>query len=334
MTIKDIAKQAGVAPMTVSRAVNGQRGLSERTRKRILAIVRRSGWRPSMQARGLVRGRSYTLGFLTNRINTSFTPQVLETIEEVAMEHRWWTLVMVSQGRADYALRAFDELISRRVDGIIVGPVRLPRARLRAAIRKGVRIVSTYLSLDKEAPVFGVDYEEVGRLAAEHLAGLGHRRGLYLHYAPDLTTDPFALQRWIGFQRGGGSGFQTEAMSLEALGEKGLKARLARGDLTAVFCQNDNGLPSVYRVAWELGRAIPHDLSVIGCVDMEIARQLSPKATTIEVAKHEVARAAALAIIETPSKVAIEGRIFPPTLVIRDSTARVKDRAPIRRRPQ
>ena len=113
-------------------------------------------------------------------------------------------------------------------------------------------------------------------------------------------------------------------MSLESAGAEGLKARLARGDLSAVFCQNDHSLPTVYRVAWELGLSIPRDLSVLGSVDMEIAEMLSPKATSIEVAKHDVARAAALAIIEIPRNTPAQGRIFPPSLVVRDSTARAR----------
>ncbi|MCC7519000.1 MAG: LacI family DNA-binding transcriptional regulator [Verrucomicrobiae bacterium] len=324
MTIKDIARQAGVSAITVSRAVNGRPDISERTRKRILKIVRCSGWRPSMHARGLVRGRSYTLGFLTNRISTSFTPQILETIEEVAMEHRWWVMVAITQGRADYARRAFDDLIARGVDGLIVGPVPLPAEKIRAAARKGVRIVATYLSQGDETPLFAVSYETVGRLAGEHLAGLGHRRSLYLHFAPTIEGDVFAYDRWRGFRAGGGEGFVAEELSLEAVGEAGVKARLAKGDLTAVFCQNDHALPTVYRAAWELGLSIPRNLSVIGSVDLEIAEMLSPKATTVEVAKREVARAAALAIIETPPKDPLRGRIFPPALVIRDSTAKAR----------
>lgn len=321
MTIKDIARLAGVSPITVSRAVNGKPDIAEGTRKRILAIIEQSGWKPSMQARGLVRGRSYTLGFLTNHISSSFTPQLLETIEAVAMEHRWWMMVMMSQGREDYALRAFDELVSRRVDGIILGPVPLPAERIHAAERAGVRVVATYLPQAAGVPLFGVDYEFVGRMAGEHLADLGHRRCLYLHFAPSLEQDVFALQRWRGFLAGGGAGFSAEAMSMEVVGAEGLKARLARGDLTAVFCQNDRSLPTVYRVAWELGLSIPRELSVLGSVDMEIAEMLSPKATTIEVAKHDVARAAAMAIIETPPNTPAQGRTFAPSLVVRDSTA-------------
>jgi LacI family transcriptional regulator len=324
MTIKDIARLAGVSPITVSRAVNGKPDIAESTRKRVLAIIEHSGWKPNMQARGLVRGRSYTLGFLTNHISSSFTPQLLETIEAVAMEHRWWMMVMMSQDREDYALRAFDELVSRRVDGIILGPVPIPGARLEVAAKAGVRVVATYLSQAAGVPLFAVDYEVVGRMAGEHLAGLGHRRALYLHFAPTVEQDLFALARWRGFQAGGGEGFSAEAMSLESVGAEGLKARLAGGDLTAVFCQNDRSLPTVYRVAWELGLSVPRDLSVIGSVDMEIAEMLSPKATTIEVAKQEVARAAALSIIETSRHAPAQGRIFPPSLVVRESTARAR----------
>jgi DNA-binding LacI/PurR family transcriptional regulator len=169
-----------------------------------------------------------------------------------------------------------------------------------------------------------VDYELVGRMAGQHLAELGHRRVLYLHLTPSLEQDIFALQRWRGFLAGGGEGFAAEAMSLETAGTEDLKARLARGDLTAVFCQNDHSLPTVYRIAWELGLSVPRDLSVLGSVDMEIAEMLSPKATTIEVAKQEVARAATLSIIETPRHAKAQGRIFPPSLVVRESTAVVR----------
>ena len=185
-------------------------------------------------------------------------------------------------------------------------------------------MVATYLPQDASVPLFAVDYEVVGHMAGQHLADLGHRRCLYLHFVPALERDIFALARWRGFQAGGGEGFAVEAMSLESVGAEGLKARLARGDLTAVFCQNDRSLPTVYRVAWELGLSVPRDLSVIGSVDMEIAEMLSPKATTIEVAKQEVARAATLSIIETPRHAKAQGRIFPPSLVVRESTAVVR----------
>ncbi len=320
LTIKDIAELAGVAPITVSRVINQKPDVSKATSQRVQAIIDKHQWRPNVQARGLVRGKTYTLGFLSSGISTSFVTYLVEAIERIATANNYALLLVGADPRTREADHGFEILMSRGVDGIILGgPLDLSAATLAAAEERNIPLLTLYWP-QEGVPLLSVDYREAGRLAAEHLRELGHRRCLYVHDSNPLTCDPYTTARWEGFRDLAGPDFHVEALQQAYGGTATLTARLRQGDITGIFCQNDRCLPDIYRGAWELAIDVPGELSVIGCNDQAITRALTPQVTSVDNAKHRIGEQAALALIRTPAGGRPRGKIYKPALVIREST--------------
>lgn len=323
MTIKDIAELAGVAPITVSRVINNKPDVSQATSKRVQAVIDEYQWRPNTQARGLVGGRTYTLGFISSGITSSFVTFLVEAVEAITTAHNYALTIASTDPETREGDRSFNMLLNRGVDGIILGgPVILSQAALQTAEARGLPLVTLYYP-QEGVPLLTTDYREAGRLAAEHLYSLGHRRCLYVHDSDPVDFDPYTLARWNGFSSFTKDDFQSESLCQSYGGTEALTARLGQGDITGIFCQNDRCLPDVYRSAWELGLDVPHALSVVGCNDQAITRSLTPRVTSVDNAKLRIGEAAALALIKAPSGTRPRGRVYKPRLIVRESTAPV-----------
>jgi LacI family transcriptional regulator len=325
LNIKDIAAMAGVSHMTVSRVINNKPEVSEKTKRKIEEIIRHNDWRPDCQARGLVNAKSYLLGYITIDITSSFIPDILEAMHEAANQQRHALIVATTKRREELVIAAFKELIARKVDGIVLGigsGDQIPEEVAAAIKTRGIRLISVYWPV-AGVPLLTCDNEGAGRLAAEHLCRLGHEKCLFVYpYDTPIESEPYVKAHWRGFSSYASATFQVENLCQYPPGSGKLKARLAQGDITGVFCHNDRCVPEVYRAAWELNLNIPKDISVVGCNDERIAEMLTPRVTSIDVCKTRIGQEAVLRLILTRPGAAVKGRTFKPTLIIRESTAR------------
>jgi LacI family transcriptional regulator len=199
--IKDIARLAGVAPITVSRVINNRPEVTEKTRKKVNAVIDKLHWRPNLQARALIRSKTYTISFIATDLAASFNSEVLQEAERMASKLRYGLLVMNTDDDDEQLYWAVRESLARSVDGIIlclnVNDERTVKL-LQDAMKDGMRCVVLFNEVPG-VPELSVDYEMAGRLAAEHLRSLGRRKCLFIHDAPDLNSDRFTEWRWRGF---------------------------------------------------------------------------------------------------------------------------------------
>jgi LacI family transcriptional regulator len=326
--IKDIARLAGVAPITVSRVINNRPEVTEKTRKKVNAVIDKLHWRPNLQARALIRSKTYTISFIATDLAASFNSEVLQEAERMASKLRYGLLVMNTDDDDEQLYWAVRESLARSVDGIIlclnVNDERTVKL-LQDAMKDGMRCVVLFNEVPG-VPELSVDYEMAGRLAAEHLRSLGRRKCLFIHDAPDLNSDRFTEWRWRGFASLADDvdDFTVANARVPYGSAEFSDSGISLADFNGVFCQNDRCLPDVYRMAAKAGSRIPDDLAVVGCNNRNISSQLLPSASTIDIRKMDIGKQAVQRLVFTKPAYPVRGKIFQPELIVRESSTRIK----------
>ncbi len=286
-TIKEVAERAGVSPTTVSHVINNTRVVSDEVRKRVQMAMDELGYRPNALARSLRRGETRTLGLILPDSANPFFAEISRAIETSAFGLGYSVILCNTEGDADKEGLYLDVLTQRQVDGIIFVASGDRSESLGELLRR--RLPSVVV--DRELPHLEVDTVladnlEGGRLAAQHLIGLGHRRIGCISGPSDLTP---SAQRVTGYRRALHDAGLTvdEALirpgnfHLES-GRAGAQALLALADPpTALFACNDLMAMGVLRAAHEGGRSVPQDLAVVGFDDIDLASYTSPPLTSV-----------------------------------------------------
>ena len=290
-TIRDVARRAGVAVGTASRAMTDAGAVSAGAAARVRAAARDLGYRPSAAGRALRRGSSRAVGVMVPTIANPIFAQSLEGIEAAARDTDL-SVVMVASGydggREPGAVTA---LAARDVDGMILTLVDTAPARLAAVAAHGLPHVLLYnrtQGLADDGPgLVTVDSRAAVADAATRLVALGHRRIAFL--GGDFAASDRSRARHDGYRdamRAAGLPlwppvlvpFDAGARAYEAA-VAGLLGRLAPP--TALVCSNDLlGLHAI-AAARRLGIDVPGELSVVGFDGMEAARLVSPSLATI-----------------------------------------------------
>ena len=192
VTIKDIARIAGVSTSTVSRALSGSKELSEATRERIVKICNEQGYRVNALARSLIRSRTNVIGLIVPEVTNPFYAEISLGIETHARELGYNVMLCNSQQDTKTTEELFGFLISHQVDGIILANSHsdAPRWLQQFAPHLPTVLLGTPASLSgDEVNSVCVDNLAGGRLAAEYLLSLGHRSIAYLgHRSHSLTS--------------------------------------------------------------------------------------------------------------------------------------------------
>ena len=303
VTIRDVARLAGVSPATVSQALNGRGRVDARTRERVALAATKLRYAPNVSGRRLARRRAECVAVLQGRnmttvFNDSFYRVVLGGMAEVT-QARGYSLV-VTPPPADAATETdLNRVLGHgAVDGVLVAGAL--DARLLLALRhRGLPIVlvDNYLP-GVDLPAVVPDYRAGARLATEHLVRLGHRRVAFLGAA---VSYPFGWQTFEGY---------TDALAASGIGQDPMLVR--RSDIgveaataatqsllaqaeppTALFAVTDAMAIGALRAARERGVRVPDKLAVIGMDDVEMSAYTDPPLTTVRVPKDAMGRLAA-----------------------------------------
>jgi LacI family transcriptional regulator len=328
VTIKDVARESGVNVSTVSRALNGEYGVHSETREMVAAVARRLGYRPNRVARGLVTGRSHTLGLVVSDIRNHFFAEVARGAEDAACRAGHDLILCNSDLDPEKQMRYVQSLLEKRVDGILMNSVSvLSRTQQEQLAAMGAAIVLLNRSAPRGAfSTVCADNRGGGKLAAEYLLSLGHRRIAHLTgprhhgnmtdrargFMRALAAAPRPVEPVVLYGRNDLTGGYEMGRELLAL----------HPEVTAVFAASDTVAFGAIRAFTEAGRRIPDDLSVIGFDDIELASIVNPPLTTIYQPKYEIGEAAVeilLRLADRKKPHAPEHRVFGVRLVERQS---------------
>ncbi|MBI2202012.1 MAG: LacI family DNA-binding transcriptional regulator, partial [Armatimonadetes bacterium] len=182
VTIKDVAREAGVSLGTASQALRGSPAVRESTRRRVMAAAIRLRYQPSAVARGLVNRHTNTIGLLISDITNSFFIRVVRTIEAIGQENGYNVILCNTDEDPAKEAEHLRVLMERRVDGMILATTAATPAAFREVRRQGIPLVF----FDRKvagvaASSVMVDGTAGGRSATQHLLDLGHRRIAIIH---------------------------------------------------------------------------------------------------------------------------------------------------------
>ena len=279
-TIASVAALAGVGVGTVSRVLNDSSAVSGSTRMRVLEAIEALDYEPSAAARALSTGRTSTIGVLA----PFFTePSVVERLRGAAsrLAEAGYQVTLLDVERPEQGEAALRSLsVKGRVDGLLVVSLPPTPAQLERLSAAGVPVVLVDRRAEGAAAVF-IDDEAGGRLATEHLLGLGHRRIAFLG---DVEDGPFGFTSSAARRRGYEAALRDAGLEprreLTRLGQhRRDAARAATRELlalaeppTAIFAASDHQALGVVEGAAAAGAAVPERLSVVGFDDVELAR--------------------------------------------------------------
>lgn len=331
VTIKDVARDAGVSVTTVSHVVNQTRFVSDGARVRVLAAIEALRYVPSALARSLKNNRTHTVGTMIPNSSNPYFAEIIRGIEDTCFDAGFNVILCNSDDDPHKQGQYIRVLAEKQVDGLIVlssgGDDELGEHLRRARM--------PLVLVDREvehlrADLVEVNHETGGWLATRHLLELGHRR-------IGCITGPLALsssiQRLAGWRRAmAEAGLPVPPDSLQTSDFTGAGGHAAMQSLlamqprpTAVFACNDLMAFGAISAAASAGLRLPRDLSVVGFDDIALAAYCSPPLTTVAQPKHQLGALAArllLARIAEPDR-APEREILEPMLCRRHSTAAV-----------
>jgi DNA-binding LacI/PurR family transcriptional regulator len=328
VSIKDIARVAGVSYSTVSRALNDSPQVNPQTKARVRRVAAEMGYLPSAVARSLVTRRSKTIGVVVTTITDLFFAEVIHGIEEAAFEHGHSVVLANSREQPQRELQAIRTLLEKRVDGIIlVSGCSTKEQRFGEQIQETPLVVVNNVHQEHVGYSVEVDNVSGGEKATQHLLDLGHRRIAYIS-GPLIEWD--AVERQQGYERALRSyGLDVDPSLIVRGGKRPNTAIEAAKQLldlpsppTALFCYNDATALGAMRAIRAAGLSVPKDISIIGFDDIDLAAYFEPPLTTVAQPKRRMAEIAVGMIIDmVEGRVPVESCVLPSHLVIRESTA-------------
>src|ERR1700730_12341162 len=297
VTIKDVARESGVNTSTVSRALNNSYGVNDGTRKHVMEVATRLNYRRNQVARGLVTGRSQSIGLVVSDIRNPFFAEVARGAEDAAHRAGRDLVLCNSDLKAEKQMCYFDSLLAKRVDGIVMTAV----AALRRAQQDQLWAAGVPTVLLNRSPVYRRfssvlgDNLEGGEIAGNYLIDIGHTKVSHI-------TGPRAHGNLTDRAKGFLKAFHDKGLPEPEVicgehtfagGYESASQVLTRDrTITAIFAGNDALAFGCIRAAIEKGIRIPDDLSIIGFDNVEISQITSPPLTTIDQPKYEIGRAA------------------------------------------
>jgi len=202
ITIKDVAALAGVSVATTSRVLSGNPATSAAARARVQAAVAELDYHPNAQARALRSTRTHAIGLLVPDVRNPFFADLAHTVEQAALVNGFATLLGNANERKDQQDRYLDNLIARRVDGIILAPLGDGSGSIRSVVGREIPAVFIDRTIDGiNLPSVITDSETGIREAVDHLAALGHTRIGYIAGPQSTST---GRERSASFVRAAG----------------------------------------------------------------------------------------------------------------------------------
>jgi LacI family transcriptional regulator len=348
-TQANIARLSGVSRPTVSLVLSGDPGPSKETQRKVLAVAQELGYRPNLLVRGIKSGHSQSIGVAIPPVD-SYWAEILYGVHDELVGAEYSPLLMWAHHSEVKAprfrgthtpdnaptdgLKVIFHLLDRRVDAVILWP---PFAftyeqHIHEFLNRKVPVVT----IDHDLPrAFGTDSVSAndragGRLAAQHLLGLGHRQ---LAHVTGYLKDSWARDRRDGFESeiaktSGASCTVVETPDDDSVFDLTLELLSRRKRPTAIFAGTDKMAAAIYKAAARLKLKIPDDLSVVGFADLSFSATLSPALTTIRPDAYKIGRiAAAQAVARAQGNIDSQKAQkikVPVDFIERDSTCQLK----------
>jgi LacI family transcriptional regulator len=340
-TIKEVAALAGVSTQTVSRVINEKPDVSPETRRRVQEVIHTLSYQPSALARSLISQRSHTLGVVTAGLRHIGPSRTLSGITAAAEEAGYSLLLKELPNYDTKDIRhIFQAFRSRHVDGIIWAVPEVGENRKWTdSAPADIATPLVYITMERHEnlSIVSIDNYLGGRLAMNHLLEQGCRQIGHISGPLDWWEARQRMAAWkdalIEAGLDASDNYCVEGNWSSASGALAIEKLLEQyPDMDAIFVANDQMALGVLQFFAEKKIRIPEDIAIVGFDNIPESAFFYPPLTTIQQDQHHVGRIAvaeAIKIIEADwqglEPVHPKSLVLPPTLVVRQSSLRVKD---------
>jgi LacI family transcriptional regulator len=330
-TIKEIAKLAGVSRSTVSRVINNDPNVHDKTRAKVQSIIDQMAYQPNPVARSLISGRTRVLGLVIPMTYTSlytdpFFSMVAQGISSTCTANNYTLMLWLIE--PDYEKRANSNILSNRlIDGIIVASNVIHDPLIDGLIERKVPLVQIGRNRRQDVSSIDADNLHGAMMAVHHLVKSGRDKLATVTGHMDLFS---SRDRLAGFKRG------LEEKDLPVLDERiafgdfsenggylQTKALLSTTEFNGLFVASDMMSFGALRAIYEAGLRVPEDIALVSFDDIPAAARHRPALTTIRQPIHQLGSIAAKTLIDQldSDDLATARRIILPTeLVLRETT--------------
>ena len=301
--IRDVARIAGVSVATASLALNGQPGVADDTRRRIVAAAEQLGYQANPQAQALRRGRTTTYGFVVRNFANPFFLEVLSGAQQVAAESGATLLVLDSRYSLEREGRHVREMAVQRVAGLAIAPVGSGESiRLWQDLRPGAPVVALNGSADGITGISRVSPDSAAavELPMRRLAELGHQRIAFLSAPQHLMADPDRLChfRRLAAELGLRPHVMYSLLTIPDVQRTAAELLSGRDAPTAIITNSDYTAHAIYKAARELSLPVGPGVSVVGHDDLPTSELLDPPLATIRMDQRAMGRALMMRLLE------------------------------------
>lgn len=326
-TIYEVSELAGVSLATVSRVVNNNARVSDKTKEKVINAMNELGYKPNTIAQSLASNRSNSIGLLVSELHGPFFGAMMSGIEgelRAAGKH-----TIIASGHSDEQTEkdSIEFLIGRKCDALILHAEAVSDEYLQDLSKQPIELVIINRVVPGlESICVSLDNEHGGFLATQYLIEQGHTQFAYIT-GPNWKKD--SKDRYAGHLRALAEAGLSQHPKLVVEGNFQQSGGLYGADqilsvkqpFTALICGNDEMASGAITRARELGIQVPQQVSVVGYDNIILADYLYPKLTTVEYPVHKMGQMAAKLILANTYKIAEENIVtaFTPCLIERDS---------------
>jgi DNA-binding LacI/PurR family transcriptional regulator len=331
VTIKDVAREAGVSITTVSNVLNTRTdSMSEDTLQRVTRVMHDLGYRPNAIARGLVTRRTATIGVIIAEIETPLFLQALNTIEPIA-RNAGYNVLMSNARDTQEEYEVLEVLLEKRVDGLIFVSVSemleddsIPELQHQRVPTVLVNRATTYENLDQ------INWDDTNGVigAVEHLIRLGHRRIAHLCGPKQRRSGANRLQGYQSTLNRHGIEYPPEYICPGDYTGTSDSWRASTRKLlelpdrpTAIVASDDIVAATAMKAIQEAGLQVPQDIAVIGIDDQHFCTYLNPALTTVRLPVPEAGKRAVEMVLDriAGKRTEAEHVLLPCSLIVRES---------------
>lgn len=324
VTMRDVAKAAGVSVATVSHVVNDKQGarIGPDAKRRVLEAVSDLGYRPNALAKTLSQGTSRFIGLVADAIATTpFAGQIIHGAQDEAWKHGYVLLVANTDGNTEVENDAIAMMLEHQVHGILYSTWYHREIVVPHSLHQTDAVLVNCFADGSGLRSVVPDEEQGGRTATEELIAAGHSRIAFIN---TTTPSPAQSGRLAGYRSAlaaAGIDFDESLVVPAAPEQEGgyaATASILDSAATAVFCHNDRVAMGLYDGIRERGLQIPENIAVIGFDNQDvIAAHLRPPLSTVALPHYELGAAGVRVLLglDSAANAPLQERIVcPPVL--------------------
>lgn len=334
VTIKDVAKKAGVSISTVSRVINNSKPVSLEARQKVLKAIDELGYKPNEVARSLVTRKSRLIGVIVTDIGNSYIAEMVRGIEEVGRMYKYDIILSSSYGNNDTEKKFVQLLMNKQVEGIVLISEDNNEEVIEDINHKNIPFVylNKYYSNEKIPSVF-INSELASYDMTKYLMSLGHRNLMYITYNKDEehSVEKYKIDGFYkAIEEGNGKGYIFDANGFMIQDGYNIGQNVydfaKENSITGIFCCHDELAIGLMSNFYDNNINVPEDISVCGFGDLKIASIYRPRLTTVREPYYDIGAVAIRSIIKAINEEESdkENIYLPSQIVKRESCGEIR----------